>query len=737
MPDPIDNGTELAKRYVVVGAVSGEPSLTERWQAQRLDTDDRLLLTRLSLGSGEPITDLDRTSERLRKLVHPNIRRHIDLIEDDQGRFLVDDLTTTERLTPFDGCPSDEQLSVILSTLDYAERLGFTQNTFDSSWLSSDDLGTLKIAYTGWPESLLTGQQETADISPQRKFTHWLLQQVSDEPYVSSAALALVPKLTPAAQRVIQVGMTQTHITFGDLLQSMTDISLQAEAANSQLTAASFTKPSEKSAVLESEPVDQRTEDQPRSLQQPIIAAVLVLIGGFVFFVLPDLATQSPIDPAKTSEAPATPIGTPTQINAGPAPVAAARNKIAGEQATELAETFLRKLIHLEDLGISLWAPETLTQLNDQAIEADEAFRANDNLAALTQYQTLLEAVIAVEAELPSRKADYRERASLALDQGETDATMTLWEIVARLHPEDTAIQSTWSEVQNIPGILALMAEASLAQDAGELSSAKDKLIEAKALYPTWKPLLARLNALDQTMTQRAYQKAMSAGFANLKDSNFTAAIKAFNQALNLRPSDAAATDGLAQVMQAQSQNAWQAQLQVARTAAADGQWQTAKTAFETLLSQAPGLTGLQNDIQQMAQRLTLSSELAQFFENPAKLQTDAALQAAKALALDISQLSAPTGDLQKQLPKLTRLIRNARRPLPLTITSDGQTQVTVLRIGAAGDLGQITTQQLTLIPGRYILVGSRPGYRDVRQELTLSVDEPNPSIAVICQDRI
>jgi hypothetical protein len=72
-----------------------------------------------------------------------------------------------------------------------------------------------------------------------------------------------------------------------------------------------------------------------------------------------------------------------------------------------------------------------------------------------------------------------------------------------------------------------------------------------------------------------------------------------------------------------------------------------------------------------------------------------------------------------------------------LTITSDGQTQVTVLRIGAAGDLGQITTQQLTLIPGRYILVGSRPGYRDVRQELTLSVDEPNPSIAVICLDRI
>jgi hypothetical protein len=41
------------------------------------------------------------------------------------------------------------------------------------------------------------------------------------------------------------------------------------------------------------------------------------------------------------------------------------------------------------------------------------------------------------------------------------------------------------------------------------------------------------------------------------------------------------------------------------------------------------------------------------------------------------------------------------------------------------------------LFPGRYVVVGSRAGYKDVRHELTLSSDAPNPALTVVCDEPI
>jgi hypothetical protein len=82
-------------------------------------------------------------------------------------------------------------------------------------------------------------------------------------------------------------------------------------------------------------------------------------------------------------------------------------------------------------------------------------------------------------------------------------------------------------------------------------------------------------------------------------------------------------------------------------------------------------------------------------------------------------------------------MLSHARRELTLTLTSDAKTIVTVLRLGRDGRLGQITETRLTLFPGRYVVVGSRAGYKDVRHELTLSSDAPNPALTVVCDEPI
>jgi len=46
---------------------------------------------------------------------------------------------------------------------------------------------------------------------------------------------------------------------------------------------------------------------------------------------------------------------------------------------------------------------------------------------------------------------------------------------------------------------------------------------------------------------------------------------------------------------------------------------------------------------------------------------------------------------------------------------SDNLTEVSVYRVGR---LGRFTAQELLLRPGRYTVVGTREGYKDVRQEV-------------------
>jgi hypothetical protein len=47
------------------------------------------------------------------------------------------------------------------------------------------------------------------------------------------------------------------------------------------------------------------------------------------------------------------------------------------------------------------------------------------------------------------------------------------------------------------------------------------------------------------------------------------------------------------------------------------------------------------------------------------------------------------------------------------------------------------TSQTLNLMPGQYVAVGVRPGYRDVRQEFVVGLDGQVPVVTVACSEAI
>ena len=747
----IESGTLLAETFTVIDAVPTPEAQHPRFRATHSSTASEVLITVVPLLAGD-LTTLAAISDRLKKLSHPDIQAHLGFWEDAHAAYLVDAPIIKMASDPIAKPPTAAQLRRLVAALGYAEALGFHQTGFDLAWLTQADHQGFVIQHLGWPRWALTSApHRNPDALAVMNFGDWAYPLYTDAPWQGLDALQAQPPLPAGLTTLISAVQQGTTQTFGDLL-ALID-ALDADAASGvvgtgPLQATTFeiatpaTSEAAASSILAGSPV---TTDGPAPSAPPpksgwepktlLIGFALVILAGFIFWVLPDLVgpqnnrqTQVDINPAAAD--------TPTVVTKQ-APIATAKAKIIAEQAEALAETFLRKLIALEDLGLALWDPNALAQINQEAMAADDAYRAGEAQTALALYTQLLATVTELEADLPDRRAENLAQAQQALSEADDRNALKFWEIAAQLNPQKVEVQSTWQAVQQIPTISALMSEADIAERAGQVEAANTILREATALFPDWAPSQKAATRVQQILIRKQFQSSMSLGFTALSEGSYDAAIRAFERATSIDPNASAAQDGLEQVRQAQLKEQIQALFIEAQEAETQGRWLDAKAAYEAARSLAPNLTDLTARIETIDARIALAAALTQILADPARLQSDTELNQARDLAITISQLPPPVGDLQASLPVLTRMLSHARRALTLTLTSDGQTTVTVLRLGQDGRLGQIMETRLTLFPGRYVVTGSRRGYKDVRHELTLSSDTPNPTLTVVCDEPI
>ncbi len=77
--------------------------------------------------------------------------------------------------------------------------------------------------------------------------------------------------------------------------------------------------------------------------------------------------------------------------------------------------------------------------------------------------------------------------------------------------------------------------------------------------------------------------------------------------------------------------------------------------------------------------------------------------------------------EIDKQSTLLLKQIQEADKLRTVYLTSDGESEVTIYRVGV---LGQFSTKNLLLKSGRYAAVAKRLGYQDVRHEFWVTPDQ-------------
>jgi tetratricopeptide (TPR) repeat protein len=467
----------------------------------------------------------------------------------------------------------------------------------------------------------------------------------------------------------------------------------------------------------------------------PLIGALTALgaLALFVAFFLPSSVTTV-VSPTPAVVAPPVPASAP-RADASPAPASDASRA----EAEKLMPEVLRRVARLEGEGVRQWGQEPVGGASLPAVEEIIA-RATAHLdkqeyrEALPLLRQTVEALDRLAESKPERLRQAQAAGRAALAALDAPAALRQLEIAAALTPGDPQAAALVERARKLPQVLAAFRQGESAEGAGDLARARSAYREAAALDPEFEAVRAPLRRVEAALATAEYRGAVSETLARLNEGNARAAEAAFERARRANPQGPELADLRPRV---------QAALQVASLERLRGQaeglerqekWSDAVKLYDQALAvdrtASFALRGRDN-----AQRLVqLHQAIDTYIADPVRLQSADPLAHARAL---LAQTVAPEDDgplLSGKRQKLAQLMTAAQTPLPVLLRSDGSTQITVQRVG---QLGTFESRRLDLPPGRYVAVGSRPGYRDVRVPFDVSTSTAEQPVTIECTEQI
>jgi tetratricopeptide (TPR) repeat protein len=402
------------------------------------------------------------------------------------------------------------------------------------------------------------------------------------------------------------------------------------------------------------------------------------------------------------------------------------------------AETLLARVINqktrLERPKPAGWAPEGWPRDLARERTGDDALLADEYRTSLDTYAAALalgEALLGASADIVARALDAGRAAFAA---GDAVGAIARYDAVLAIDAEHEVAMRERADAERLPEVLALVTQGDTARAAGDLDAAGRHYREALELLPEWPAAQAALRSLSAAIVARDFDRAMSRGSSALAEEDYGDAAEHFTAALALRPGAEAARDGLLQAEQGQRMD--EIELAEARAFAFEAReiWDRAIAQYRAALETDATLTFAKEGLERAEARASLDAKLVHLLDNPDLLLTDSLLADARRL-LETARAQDTAGPrLTGQIERLENLVELATTPLPVRLRSDGQTEVTVYRVGP---LGTFATHELELRPGTYTAVGSRHGYRDVRETFTVLPGSELAPVAVICMEPI
>jgi len=465
-------------------------------------------------------------------------------------------------------------------------------------------------------------------------------------------------------------------------------------------------------------------------------AALLIAIAVWVFLYLPKhVAPPAPAPVAQTPAANGAPdqTATPTAAPTGPAPFEAIQIDRERKRAQETLAQFVKLQIQLdEQMHVRNWALDPFNDAQQLANDGDALFTKNQFDEAMAKYQSGIAALQTLHDQGQARFDGALQAAAAAIDRRDATVANGALDTAATVYPDDPRVAEGRKRAQRLPQIIELFDDADRAIERNDWRTALAKYRAIEALDPKTAGLQAPLSDAQSRVGNLDYQGTLTAGYAALEAGDYDAAKRAFDAALRQRPNDGAAKDGMNQVEQRATLTSIEQYRQRAARAEAEERWADAVNDYEKVLSVDSAIKFAMDGRARANGRALLDQKLEAALADPGALSSDATYAQTVSLYQGATKIPGPGPRLTGQLNRLEAALTLASSPVPVVLTSDAATEVTISQIGP---LGKFARKELQLRPGRYVLKGSRDGRRDVRLEVNV-VPQMTP-VEISCRETI
>lgn len=462
--------------------------------------------------------------------------------------------------------------------------------------------------------------------------------------------------------------------------------------------------------------------------------ALLLIVALLVIFVLPVVVSEYelPLErQAELVEQPA-PVAAETQEQLSPFQEAVmARER---QRAQDVLAVILDTQAELEPLQVQEWAAEDYAAALEVARAGDEFYRNREFEQANASYQNAADTLNGLLESVPERLEQALAAGEDALLQGSPILAEENFRLASMLDPGNRAAQAGLERTANYAELALLLDSAEELARQGNLGQSLATYREAAALDPLNRQVQASIADLSRRIRQAEFSTVMSEGFTLLDGGDPEAAIAEFERAEGLGVNNEQAQAAIEQTRNQVASVAIERLRDRIEDAERGEQWQDALAAYNEVLAIDANVVFALTGREYAARRALLDDLLKEAAANPHRFNEDPVYQEALDVYYTGRTIENSGPVLTGQLDELEVLLANSQVPEEVWITSDNLTDVTILRVA---DLGEFEQTRLTLKPGRYVALGRRVGYREVREEFTVGFGQTPEQVIVQCVDRL
>jgi tetratricopeptide (TPR) repeat protein len=420
---------------------------------------------------------------------------------------------------------------------------------------------------------------------------------------------------------------------------------------------------------------------------------------------------------------------TPAAPTTAPAPAANLEESFQKNRAT-----FEERLAALEARGAGVWGGADFAAAKTRAAESVGAHEAGSLSIATNRLNEALNLLEDVEARADQNLASQLATGDKALAAGQPEVARYAYESASRIDPKNRRAIDGLQRTKSLGGVLPLLADGENAEAAKDYARAIQDYSQALSLDPGNVRAKAGLERAHASFGQDSYAKAVGTGFAALGAGRLDEARVAFEKARTVRPGGAEAQTGLQRVSMAQSARGYAGTRQKAASLEAEERWTDALNEYSEALKIDPSLVFAQQGRARAAARADLSSALQFLIDRPERLAAPSVRDEAESLLRRAAGVDPSGPVLRSQIQRLQILLPQFDVPVRLEMVSDNATQVQIQRVGT---FGTFSKREIELKPGKYTVVGTRPGFRDVRRDVTIAPGRDVQTISVSCVEPI